>query len=38
MIEYYKTNEYIEDDQMKLIQENSEEIPTERPTKKSCCF
>ena len=38
MIEYYKTNEYIEDDQMNLIQDNSEEIPTERQSKKNCCF
>ena len=38
MIEYYKTNEYIEDDQMNLIQDNSEEIPTERKSKKNCCF
>ena len=38
MIEYYKTNEYIEDDQMNLIQYNSEEIPTERQSKKNCCF
>ena len=38
MIEYYKTNEYIEDEQMNLIQDNSEEIPTERQSKKNCCF
>ena len=38
MIEYYKTNEYIEDDQMNLIQDNSEVIPTERQSKKNCCF
>ena len=38
MIEYYQTNEYIEDDQMNLIQDNSEEIPTERQSKKNCCF
>ena len=36
MIEYYKTNEYVEDNQIKLSQGNSEEIPTKRPNEKKC--
>ena len=36
MIEYYKTNEYVEDDQIRLSQGNSEEISTKRPSEKNC--
>ena len=36
MIEYYKTNDYVEDDQIRLSQGNSEEISTKRPSEKNC--
>ena len=36
MVEFYKTNEYIEDANMKLTTEKTEEIPTERESEKSC--
>ena len=36
MIEYYKTNEYVEEDQIRLSQGNSEEISTKRPSEKNC--
>ena len=36
MLEYYKTNEYVEEDQIRLSQGNSEEISTKRPIQKNC--
>ena len=36
MVEFYKTNEYIEDANMKLTTEKTEEIPTVRESEKSC--
>ena len=36
MIEYYKTNKYFEDDQIRLSQGNSEEISTKRPSENNC--
>ena len=36
MLEYYKTNEYVEDDQIKLSEGNSEEISTQRITQEKC--
>ena len=36
MVEFYKSNEYIEDANMKLTTEKTEEIPTERESEKSC--
>ena len=36
MLEYYKTNEYSEDEQIKLNEGNSEEISTKRKNEKNC--
>ena len=36
MVEFYKSNEYIEDANMKLTTEKTEEIPTVRESEKSC--
>ena len=36
MLEYYKTNEYSEDEEIKLNEGNSEEISTKRKNEKNC--
>ena len=36
LIEYYKTNQYVEEDQIRLSQGNSEEISTTRPSENKC--
>ena len=36
LIEFYKTNNYVEEERLVLNKDNSEEISTVRPTKKNC--
>ena len=36
LIEFYKTNNYVEEERLVLNKDNSEEISTIRPTKKNC--
>ncbi len=36
LIEFYKTNNYVEEEKLVLNKENSEEISTIRPSKKNC--
>ena len=36
LIEFYKTNNYVEEEKLVLNKENSEEISTVRPSKKNC--